>query len=192
MRKVILCLAVSFDGFIEGPKGELDWILFDAEGGSELTDFIEGIDTVLYGRVSYEKWGNPPLTDSSSEFEKNFYGALAKMDRYVFSRSKTEFEGEPTVVGQDANIPELVRELKQRPGKDIWLYGGASLITTFMNLGLVDVFRIAVMPVILGKGKPLFRNIENRLHLKLVDITESTAGVLGIRYETVRQKATTR
>jgi len=131
-------------------------------------------------------WGNPPLTDSSSEFEKNFYGALAKMDRYVFSRSRNEFDGDPTVVGPDADIPELIQKLKQRLGKNIWLYGGTSLITTFMNRDLVDEFRIAVMPVILGKGKPLFKDIENKLMLKLVDVTESTAGVLGLHYEAVR------
>lgn len=184
MRKIILCVAVSFDGFIEGPKGEIDWIVFDSEGGSELTDFIQEIDTVLYGRISYEMWGNYALTDSSSEFEKSFYGALAKMDRYVFSKSKDEFDGDPTVVKSD--IAELVKKLKQKPGKNIWLYGGASLITTFMNLNLVDEYRIAVMPVIIGQGKPLFREIKNRHKLRLMDVKPSTAGVLGITYEAVR------
>ena len=184
MRKVVLCLAVSFDGFIEGPKGELDWLVFDDEGGSELTDFVQEIDTVLYGRISYEMWGNYPLSDSSSEFERSFYGALAKMDRYVFSRSKDQFDGDPTVIR--SNIPELVQKLKQQPGKNIWLYGGASLITTFMNLNLVDEYRIAVMPVIIGKGKPLFSDIEDRHKLKLVSVKTSTAGVLGVHYEAVR------
>jgi dihydrofolate reductase len=184
MRKIILCLAVSFDGFIEGPNGELDWLVFDEEGGSELTHFIQEIDTILYGRISYEMWGNYPITDSSSEFEKTFYGALAKMDRYVFSRSKNEFEGNPTVVKSD--IPELIQKLKQQSGKNIWLYGGASLITSFMNLDLVDEYRIAIMPVIIGKGKPLFKDIDGRHKLKLVSITPSTAGVLGVHYEAVR------
>jgi dihydrofolate reductase len=184
MRKIILCCAVSFDGFIEGPNGELDWIVFGEEGGSALTDFIKEIDAVLYGRISYEMWGNPELTDDSSEFEKHFYGELAKMDRYVFSRSKTEFDGNASVV--DSGIPELIGKLKQQPGKNIWLYGGASLITTFMNLGLVDEFRLAVMPVILGQGKPLFKDIEKTLKLRLVDTTTSTGGVLGITYEAVK------
>jgi dihydrofolate reductase len=184
MRKVILCLAVSFDGFIEGPNGEIDWIVFDEEGGTELTDFLKEIDTVLYGRTSYEMWGNYPITASSSEFEKSFYGALAKIDRYVFSRTKTEFEGNPIVVSSE--VPELIQKLKQQPGKNIWLYGGASLITTFMNLDLVDEFRIAVMPVIIGEGKPLFKKIENKHKLKLIEVKTSTAGVLGITYEAIR------
>lgn len=184
MRKIVLCVAISFDGFIEGPNGEIDWIVFDSEGGSELTEFIQGIDAVLYGRISYEMWGNPELTHSSSEFEKTFYGALSKMDRYVFSGTKTEFDGNPTVVSSD--ITELIQKLKQQPGKNIWLYGGASLITTFMNLDLVDEFRLAVMPVILGQGKPLFKDIEKRLKLKLIEVRSSTAGVLGITYEGAR------
>lgn len=184
MRRIILCCAVSFDGLIEGPNGELDWIVFGDEGGSALTDFIKEIDTVLYGRVSYEMWGNPTLDDNSSEFEKNFYGELFKMDRYVFSRSKTEFDGNAVVVA--SGIPELIARLKQQPGKNIWLYGGASLITTFMNLGLVDEFRLAVMPVILGQGKPLFEVIERPLKLKLVEAKPSTTGVMEITYEADR------
>lgn len=184
MRKVILCLAVSFDGFIEGPNGEIDWIVFDSEGGSDLTDFIQEIDTVLYGRISYEMWGNPPITESSSEFEKNFYGALRQMDRYVFSTANDKFDGDPTVIRN--GIPELVEKLKKQDGENIWLYGGASLITTFMNLNLVDEYRIAVMPVIIGRGKPLFRDIENRHKLKLLSVKPSTAGVLGLHYEASR------
>ena len=184
MRKVILCLAASFDGLIEGPNGEIDWILFDADDASGLTDFLQEIDTVLYGRVSYEMWGNYEITESSSEFEKSFYGELNKMDKYVFSNSKDQFDGNAKVVRSD--IPELINDLKRRPGKNIWLYGGASLITTFMNLDLVDEFRIALMPAIIGKGKPLFKDIEDRHKLKLMDVKTSKSGVLSVRYETVR------
>ena len=72
MRKVILNLAVSFDGYIEGPNGEIDWILFDNEGGATLTDFLQEIDTVFYGRTSYEMWGNYQLNESSSNLKKVF------------------------------------------------------------------------------------------------------------------------
>lgn len=184
MRKVILCLAVSFDGFIEGPNGELDWIVFGEDGGSALTSFVEEIDAVLYGRISYEMWGNPEITKESSEFEKNFYGKLAKMDRYVFSTTRNKFEGGATAVS--GNAKELVAKLKSEQGKDIWLYGGASLITTFMNEGLVDEFRLAIMPSIIGDGKPLFQNITNRTDLKLVRVEPSGSGVLGVTYETIR------
>lgn len=185
MRNVILSAAISFDGFIEGPNGEIDWITFgDDEGGSDLMELVAEIDTVLYGRVSYETWGNPEITEESSEFEKNFYGPLLKMDRYVFSRTKTEFEGNATVVSD--GITEVVRDLKSRPGKNIWLYGGASLVTTFMNLDLVDEFWLGVMPVILGQGKPLFQDVEHSHRLRLKTSKASKSGVIGVRYERVK------
>ena len=185
MRNVILSAAISFDGFIEGPNGEIDWIIFgDNEGPSDLMQLVEEIDTVLYGRVSYEMWGNPEITEESSEFEKIFNGAISKMDRYVFSRTKTEFEGHAQVVSD--NIAELVTDLKSRPGKNIWLYGGASLVTTFVNLDLVDEFWLGVMPVVLGKGKPLFTDVEQRHRLRLKESKTSPSGVISVRYETVR------
>ncbi|MGB7069570.1 MAG: dihydrofolate reductase family protein [Pyrinomonadaceae bacterium] len=183
MRKVILCLAVSFDGFIEGPNGEIDWIVFDQDAGSALSVFIKEIDTILYGRISYEKWSSPPPSDDGSDFAE-FSRKQSEMDNYVFSRSKDKFEGNPIVVNSD--IPELIQKLKQQRGKHIWLYGGANLITTFMNLNLIDEFRIAVIPVILGQGKPLFQDIQNPLKLKLIEVKESKSGVLAIRYNAVK------
>src|SRR5262245_41554637 len=98
MRKIILTLAVSLDGFIEGPNREIDWIEFTEETGNALGKFLEEIDTVLYGRVSYEAWGNYSPPENGSDFEKNFYAALNQMTKFVFSRSKTAFGGNPTVV----------------------------------------------------------------------------------------------
>jgi len=185
MRKVILSAAISFDGYIEGPNGEIDWITFgDEDGASDLMELVGAIDTVIYGRISYEMWGNPKITDESSEFEKNFNGAIAQMDRYVFSTTKTEFEGNARVVKD--NAAELIKELKSKSGKNIWLYGGSSLVTTFMNLDLVDEFWLGVMPVILGQGKPLFSDVEQRHRLKLKQSKASKSGAIGVRYETVR------
>lgn len=129
-------------------------------------------------------WGNPTITDESSEFEKSFNGAIAKMDRYVFSTTKTEFEGGASVVGDD--IAGFVRDLKSRPGKNIWLYGGASLVTTFMNLDLVDEFWLGIMPVILGKGKALVQDVEQRHRLRLKESKTSPSGVISVRYEIIR------
>ena len=185
MRKVILSAAISFDGLIEGPNGEIDWIVFgENEGASDLMQMVEEIDTVLYGRISYEMWGNPEITEKSSEFERNFNGAIAKMDRYVFSTTKTDFEGKPTVVND--NVEGLVNDLKRKPGKNIWLYGGSSLVTTFMNLDLVDELWLGVMPVILGQGKPLFADVEHRHRMRLKDAKPSPSGAIGVRYEIVR------
>jgi dihydrofolate reductase len=80
------------------------------------------------------------------------------------------------------NISEEVIKIKREPGKDIWLYGGASLITTFIKLGLVDEYRLSVHPVILGAGKPLFIDIRQRQELKLVETRKFSSGVVQLCY----------
>ena len=181
MRKIILTLAVSLDGFIEGPNKEIDWIEFTPETGETLGKFLEEIDTVLYGRVSYDAWGNYTPADDSSDFEKDFYKKLNKMSKYVFSSSKTEFSGNPKVVKSD--IEQIIENLKQEPGKNIWLYGGAELVSTFINLGLVDELRLAIFPVILGEGNPLFKEIKQRVKLRLLEVKSSNSGILELIYE---------
>lgn len=181
MRKLILALASSFDGFIEGPNREIDWMQFTEDTGNSLVSFSKEIDTVLYGRISYDDWGNytPPLESSATE--KEFYKAVNKMKKYVFSKSKEKFEGDPVVIKE--NISETISALKAQPGKDIWVFGGGSLITTLMNLDLIDEFRIAVMPIILGAGMPMFKDVSHRVKLQLKEVKSSSEGIVEFTYE---------
>ena len=180
MRKIILCLAVSLDGYIEGLNGETDWMVFDEETASALNDFISQIDTIFYGRLSYEKWGTYNPGENSSEGEKVFYAKTSKMKKYVFSTAASKFDGDPRII--HSNVSAEVQNIKAEPGKDIWLYGGASLITTFMNSNLVDEMRIAVIPILLGSGKPMFRDIHQRIGLQLIRTSSSKSGVVELVY----------
>lgn len=180
MRKIILSLAISFDGYIEGPNQEIDWLTFSEETGQFLNNFLRGIDTILYGRVSYEAWGTYKPADDSPDSEKEFYKTFAAMKKYVFSSTRAEFEGNPAVV--QSGIKEAMLELKQQPGKNIWLYGGSGLITTFMNLDLVDEYWIGVYPIVLGAGKPLFKDIDHRVKLRLIEAKGDSSGVLMVKY----------
>lgn len=101
-------------------------------------------------------------------------------EKYVFSRTQNGDGNDAKFINE--NIREEVRKLKNTPGKDIWLYGGASLITTFINLGLVDEFRLSIHPVVLGEGKPLFIDINERLNLKVVNTTTFSSRVVQIIY----------
>src|SRR5690606_24291180 len=184
-RNVILNLAVSLDGYIEGPNGEIDWLSFSEEVGDVLHRFLGEIDTMLYGRISYEKWGTYTPEEDSPDFEKDFYAKTGKMAKYVFSGSRNEFEGSPLVVQSD--IKRTVNELKQQEGKDIWLYGGAKLITTFFNLDLIDEMRLAVYPVILGDGKPLFSGIQQRKKMDLIRSESDESGIVTLIYRMARQ-----
>lgn len=180
MRKIILDLAVTLDGFIEGPQGEIDWCIMDEDGGSDFIDFVAGIDTIFYGRVSYELWGNYQPGENASPVVKEVYQSIPAKTKYVFSTTKKNDNSNAIFI--NSNIKERVMEIKEQPGKDIWLYGGGKLITTLINLGLVNIFRLAVHPVILGSGKPLFKDIKERVGLKLTSTKASKSGVILLTY----------
>ncbi len=177
-RKIILDLAVTLDGFIEGKKGEVDWCIMDSEMG--FNHFLDQIDTILYGRKSYDLWGEFTPEIEQTDSEKEFWELVHSKEKYVFSRTQKGTDKKAIFIND--SILEKVNELKNKPGKDIWLYGGASLITTFINLGLVNEFRLSVHPVVLGEGKPLFVDIKQRLNLKIVSTRTFSSGVVQLIY----------
>ena len=177
-RRVILDLAVTLDGFIEGENGEVDWCIMDPE--MEFNLFLDNIDTILYGRKSYDLWGKYTPQNDANETEKEMWEMVHSKEKYVFSRTQTGTENKVTFINK--NIIEEVNKLKNQSGKDIWLYGGASLITTFINLGLVDEFRLSVHPVVLGEGKPLFTDINQRINLQIVGSKKFSSGVVQLIY----------
>ena len=185
MRKIILNLAVTLDGFIEGPNGEIDWLVRDEETdfGDILNEILADKDAIFYGRISYDKWGNYRPGEQASQKLKAAYDLLHSKTKYVFSKTK---KNDGIAIFIDSNIKERVQEILQQPGKNIWLYGGGKLITTFINLGLVDVYRLAVHPVIIGSGKPLFNDIKERIKLKLSDVKTSKSGVIVLSYEAIK------
>lgn len=111
---------------------------------------------------------------------KAAYDLLHSKTKYVFS---TTAINDNKAIFVHADIREKVSEIKQQPGNNIWLYGGAKLITTFINLGLVDVYRLAVHPVILGSGKTLFNDIKESVGLQLIEVKASKSGVILLHYE---------
>jgi dihydrofolate reductase len=167
MRQLILNVAVSLDGFIEGPNGEIDWCFTDQDYG--MSEFFKRVDAVFMGRKSYE------LT-------QNMEGGsgLPAMKTYVFSNTlKSVGEGAELVSG---DIKEKVEKILQEPGKDIWMFGGAELTASLMHLDLIDEFSIAVHPILLGSGKPLFKGFEKRIRLELVDAKTYDSGLVILKY----------
>ncbi|TCN26501.1 dihydrofolate reductase family protein [Mesobacillus foraminis] len=177
-RKIMLDLAVTLDGFIEGKNGEVDWCIMDSE--MEFMNFLDQVDTILYGRKSYELWGQFTPGPEAGETEKELWEAVHSKQKYVFSKSKKWTDDKAIFINDQ--VFEEVNKLKSRPGKDIWLYGGSSLITSFIHLGLVDEFRLSVHPVILGEGKPLFMDIHKRQNLKLIQSRSFSSGVVQLIY----------
>lgn len=178
MRKVILDLAITLDGFIEGPNGEIDWCIMDDD--MDFDGFLETIDTIFYGRVSYDSWGNFQPDENAKETEVQFWKNLHAKKKYVFSSQKRTGEKATYI---NANIAENVEDIKRQSGKNIWLYGGASLIKTFNELGIIDIYRISLHPIALGKGKPLFEDLKNRLNLRLINTNVFKSGVVQLIYK---------
>jgi len=177
-RRIVLDLAVTLDGFIEGKHGEIDWCIMEPD--MKFTEFLNRIDTVLYGRKSYDLWGQYVPDPSASADDKEIWDQIHSMEKIVFSKTQKETDQGAKFISD--NLLEEIIALKRKPGKDIWLYGGASLITTLLNLGVIDEFRLSIHPVILGEGKPLFSEIKERVNLKLIESKAYASGVVQLIY----------
>lgn len=176
MRKIILNLATTLDGFIEGANGELDWCILEED--MHFDRFLESVDTIFYGRVSYDLWGNYQPDAAAPDMEKQIYAAIQSKEKFVFS-SQSRTDDKATFISTD--VAAMVEKIRKQPGKDIWLYGGAKLITTFIENGLVDEYMISVHPTALGAGKPLF-DIPARLDLVLAETKVFKSGVVQLIY----------
>jgi len=165
MRRVRYSVAMSLDGYIADPKGGYDWIIMDPDidFGALFKDF----DTVLMGRKSYE-----------AARKQGGGGAMPGMQAYVFSRTLRQAECPDATVSN--NPKETVTALKQKKGKDIWLFGGGELFRSLLDLGLVDAVEVGIVPVALGGGLPMLPSPAKLAKLELTKhrIYEKTGTVL--------------
>jgi len=167
MRKVVLGLAVSLDGFIEGPNGEYDWCLPPPK--KEMTDFMNRIDAIFMGRKAYEM----------SLGMKGGGGGMPPMEEYIFSTTLDSVEKGTLIKG---DLTTEVNKIKNKNGKDIWLFGGAGLTTSLMQCQLVNEIHLAIHPILLGAGKLLFSDIKNRIDLELIDCISYPTGLVSVKY----------
>lgn len=177
-RKIILDLAVTLDGFIEGKNGETDWCIMDPD--MKFLEFLDDVDTIFYGRRSYESWGQYQPTDEDSLNDRELWKKVHSKEKIVFSKTMRETDIRVKIISTD--LPKEILRIKNRPGKNIWLYGGSSLISTFMSLDLIDEFRLSVHPVLLGEGKPLFGGLNERVKLHLAETHVFSSGVIQLVY----------
>ncbi|GGH13019.1 dihydrofolate reductase family protein [Mucilaginibacter phyllosphaerae] len=168
MRKVILNLAMSLDGFIEGPNGEYDWCLTDQDYGMEA--FFANTDTLFIGRKSFDM-----IRADTAMFP------IKKI--YVFSDTIVKQPGETFHIIPSAGFDAAVAEIMDTDGGDIWLFGGAEIISAFMNKRMVSELLLSIHPVILGEGKPLFKDIKDRVGLIFMGQQAYDTGLLQVRYE---------
>ena len=183
MRKVIASPFVTLDGMMAGPQGELEWNepYFDEEMGNYISDQFSTVDTILFGRVTYQLfaqyWPAQGVKDDPIFAEK-----MNSLSKIVFSKTLSKVEWANSRLVKD-NVAEEIRSLKQQPGKDMVIDGSPGLIHSFSHLGLIDEYRLRIHPVILGSGVPLFKDIKDRMKLKLVFSKIFRSGVVILHYQ---------
>ena len=184
MRKIILTMSVSLDGFIEGPNREIDWHMVDDELHGHFNDWLSRMGAFLSGRVTYELmagfWPTADTDPSSTGPMVEFARIWRDMPKIVYSRT-LDHAGWNTTIVRDV-VPEEVKKLKEQPGGDMAL-GGANLATAFMRHDLIDGYRIYIHPIVIGNGKRLFQLPDARISLKLAETRTFGNGVVLLRYQ---------
>lgn len=174
MKKVILFIAISLDGYIADGNGQVDWL--NGQDPTSIPDsnydeFMKTIDTVVLGWNTYHQI----VTElSPNQWVYNGISSFVVTHKKLISTSEVQFVNE--------NPCELVTRLKQQRGKNIWICGGANLAQQLIRENLIDQFYISVIPILLGKGVPLFGQMEQALPLKLIK-TQTSNGITGLIYE---------
>lgn len=170
MRKVVLCLGISIDGYIARKDHSFDF-LFIPEDFS-MQPFLDRIDTTLMGRKTWEvtkAYGPPPPGTGA----------------FVFSTSLEPGEREGVTLTREAP-EETVARLRREPGKDMWLYGGGELIRTFLQADLVDEMLLGIVPTLLGDGIPLFPAGFPQREFRCLEHQGYSRGLVTLRYERTR------
>ncbi|MCX4790194.1 MULTISPECIES: dihydrofolate reductase family protein [unclassified Streptomyces] len=184
MRKIILMMSVSLDGFIEGPDREIDWHLVDDELHRHFNEQLRAMGGFLDGRVTYELmagfWPTADADPSSAGPVAEFAGIWRDMPKIVFSRTLERADWN-TTIRREVDVDEI-KALKAQPGGDL-VVGGADLASSFMRHDLIDEYRIYIHPVLIGRGKPLFPASDTRTGLRLAETRTFGNGVVLLRHE---------
>ena len=180
MREIIVSNYVSLDGFFAGPNGEIDWFMWDEETAEYSKGLAASIDTILFGRVTYELMASYWPTVTTEDPVITEY--MNRSPKIVFSRTLKKTDWKNTKLIMELNKEEIL-DLKKQPGKDMVIYGSGSLVSAFAQWGLIDDYRIFVNPVVLGNGKHMFKGLKERLELALLRTKTFQCGVVLLHYK---------
>lgn len=176
MRKVILYMHVSLDGFVATPDGDLEWIFgnYDDDLKQWTINLLSQVDTHVLGRVNYEAQAGywPTATDELAPL-------VNESTKVVFAKSLSTVDWQNTRLAT-GGLAEEIAALKEEPGKNIYVSGGARLAQSVSRLGLVDEYHLVVHPIALGAGLPLF---SDRINLKLLSTKEFETGPVAMVYQ---------
>jgi dihydrofolate reductase len=178
VRKVIVSNVASLDGFFESRSKELDWVVTDAEFFDYAKGLLRTVDTLLFGRATYLHMANYWPTAPVDEIAEK----MNNLPKIVFSKTlqKAEWNNSRLVA---SNIEAEVSRMKGQPGKDMVIFGSAMLASSLLQWGLVDEYRVILQPALLGSGSPLFRDITEKIRMKLISVRSFGSGVVLASYQ---------
>ncbi len=182
MRKIIASEMVTLDGLFAGPDGEIDWFSWNEEMARYAIDLISSVDTLLFGRVTYELMASYWPSASPPTEDPIIIDRMNNLPKIVFSKTLEKAEWKNTRLVKEIVAEEVLR-MKKQPGKNMMIYGSGSIVTAFMNIGLIDEYHLFVNPVVIGRGKPLFKDLKNMHKLKLVRTKTFSNGVVLLQYQ---------
>ena len=189
MRKIVMFNWVSVDGLFASPNGEIDWVIRDPEVERALREprpgqASVGADTMLLGNVTYtmfeNSWPQIAKDPSAPEEMHRLADEITRMTKIVFSRTRKDVTWENSKLFR-GHLLEEVEKLKQEQGKDIIIFGSGTIVQQLTDAGLIDDYFIALTPVVLGKGKPLLRDVQTR-DLRLLDVQHFHSGNVLLHY----------
>ncbi len=178
-RNIFLAINVSLDGFADHTVAIADDELHEFYGG-----LLDNTDIALFGRITYQMmesyWPHAHRDPKATKSVLGFADKFNEIPKIVFSRTLQKAEWNNTRLIRDNMVEEVIR-LKQQPGKNIMI-GGISICQEFMRRGLIDEYRLVVHPVIVGKGRRLFDDLNDRINLKLIDTRTFHSGAVVLHY----------
>jgi dihydrofolate reductase len=187
MRKVIVSMNVTLDGFMAGKDCGLDWHFrsWNEEMARATAEQLSKADTILLGGVTYrgmsQYWNSDPVNMIRPREDLDFASMLNSYPKVVFSKTMSAVSWHNSRLAK-RNIGDEVSELKRREGKDMIIYGSGKIVTELAKLGLVDEFRMWVHPVVIGCGKPVFKDLAGMFDLQLVKTEIFSSGVVILFY----------
>lgn len=187
MRKLIMQMELTLDGFYAGPNEEFDWFTLDAEAWElQFNNYLSSVDTALLGRKNYEGYGGywPTVADNpdATETDVKFSRWLNEIPKVVFSKTLEKAEWKNSRLVRD-DLEGEVSKLKAQPGKDILIMNSVSVAQACRQRNLIDEYWLTIHPVTLGEGLPLFKD---RMNLTLLDSKVFSSGQVFLHYAAQR------
>lgn len=181
MRKLFVSNMISIDGYFAGPNDEIDWHNVDAEFNAMATEMLDSLDTLVFGRVTYEGMAGYWPTPAALADDQIIAAKMNALGKVVFSRTLSAVDWNGARLAQSPLADEITR-LKAEPGKHMAIFGSGTIVTQLTQLGLIDEYRLIVNPVILGAGKSLFAGVTGRPPLRLVSAQAYDSGNVMLVY----------